>query len=223
MELILAYSDVSTLSSELCHRNVDEFLSAKESSFKYKSVVIFSKNTLVSHEKISEIVEYLEPNSPVSVRYTQGHTVKLSEALDEVKLAGLLSIESSEGDTLEIKGIHTQKAMQRPRRSKDALKAVFTSEGSSKLIDDSSLLKEEDLIKSEVVVGDEDCGPKAKKKACKNCSCGLKEVEEAEQEKVNTVKIIDTSNAKSSCGSVCEVTSIITFLFIYFSFLVLLG
>lgn len=225
MELILAYPDAS-LPSELCYRNIDEFLSSKKSNVtsKYSSIMIFSGNTLVSHEKISEVVEYLEPNCPVTIKYTHGRGIKSSDALDEVKLAGLLSIETiSEGDIFEIKGVHTQKAVQRPRRSKDALKAVLaSSDAPSKLIDDSSLLKEEDLTKSEIVAdGSEECGPKAKKKACKNCSCGLKEIEESEEKKDNSVKFIDTSNAKSSCGNViitCDFLSfVLILLFIFFS------
>lgn len=39
------------------------------------------------------------------------------------------------------------------------------------------------------------CGTTGKRKACKDCSCGLAEELEAEMKK-------DTSGAKSSCGSV---------------------
>lgn len=42
------------------------------------------------------------------------------------------------------------------------------------------------------------CGTTGKRKACKDCSCGL--AEELQNEKVEKQK--DTANAKSSCGSV---------------------
>lgn len=49
------------------------------------------------------------------------------------------------------------------------------------------------------------CATTKKAKACKNCSCGLaEELEEANRVK-NVSKPPDTSNAKSSCGSVSEI------------------
>lgn len=206
MNLVLAYPDVAADLRTSTSRNIEDFLNTKESN-KYTSLNIFSGNTLVSHEKLSELFEYLESNSPVIIKYSQGSSIRSSDALESVKLSGLLSIEVIEGDdTLEIRGVHTQKAVARVRKSKDALKAILTAAppSNTQLIDDSALLKEEDLVKSEVSLASEECGPKAKKKACKNCSCGLKELEEAEEKskKEEPSKVVDTTNAKSSCGSV---------------------
>lgn len=64
-------------------------------------------------------------------------------------------------------------------------------------IDPDDLLDEEDKV-----LPDPEslrvCGTTGKKKACKNCSCGLAEELEAE----NSKTAVNTANAKSSCGSV---------------------
>lgn len=64
-------------------------------------------------------------------------------------------------------------------------------------IDPDDLLDEEDKV-----LPDPEtlrvCGTTGKKKACKNCSCGLAEELEAEKSKTD----VNTANAKSSCGSV---------------------
>lgn len=62
----------------------------------------------------------------------------------------------------------------------------------SSLIDDNDLLTEEDRAKPAATI---DCGPGTTKKACKNCSCGLAELEAA------GTAPADTGAAKSSCGS----------------------
>jgi hypothetical protein len=66
------------------------------------------------------------------------------------------------------------------------------------LEDEDALLDESDYVKP-VIPSMEDGQPK-KKKACKNCSCGLKELEEEEAKK-ETAEVI-TVQPKSSCGSV---------------------
>ncbi|KAM0839730.1 hypothetical protein ACQ4PT_060129 [Festuca glaucescens] len=66
------------------------------------------------------------------------------------------------------------------------------------LIDEDSLLTEEDLKKPELpVVGD--CEVGATKKACKNCSCGRAEVEQKVEKLGLTAEQID--NPVSACGS----------------------
>lgn len=60
------------------------------------------------------------------------------------------------------------------------------------LIDEDELITEEDRQKPTVTM---DCGPGTAKKACKDCSCGLAELEASGQ-------TADTTTAKSSCGNV---------------------
>ena len=66
-----------------------------------------------------------------------------------------------------------------------------TSSKTSELIDEDLLLTEEDKMRPAVVT---DCGTGTKKRACKNCTCGLAE-QEAEGQ-------INTAAVNSSCGNV---------------------
>jgi anamorsin len=203
---------------------------------KYSHIMILSESTLISYEKISEIMSCLEVHGKITIKYERD--VKASDAETEMKLCGLLSVvlkEAIEGRATVLEGIKPDlssgAAQRRPikRPSKEALKAFLSSESPNDLIKDSNLLKEEDLIKPAGMAEGEECGPKAKKKACKNCSCGLREVEEAEatekkEKEEQEQSVIDTLNVKSSCGSVR------LFVLIYFNlfklinlFLVLFG
>lgn len=69
--------------------------------------------------------------------------------------------------------------------------------------DDEEEINEDDLLDEEDKKKPEEaslrvCGTTGKRKACKDCSCGLAEELDAEK----TGKSLDTGNAKSSCGSV---------------------
>lgn len=65
-----------------------------------------------------------------------------------------------------------------PKKSLKASLWSFTTNADVKLIDESSLLTEEDLAtRPTATKGDAGCNPKKVKKACKNCSCGLRELE----------------------------------------------
>lgn len=93
-------------------------------------------------------------------------------------------------------------AVRRPRRRN--LDGILGSDSASPLVSDSDLLLQEDLKRPEVSAEAVDCSPAAlgKKKACKNCSCGLKEAEEASTGAAATAPKADTTNVKSSCGNV---------------------
>lgn len=73
----------------------------------------------------------------------------------------------------------------------------------SQLIDEDSLLQEEDLVKPENANG---CGTQTKKRACKDCSCGLAK-EEANEAASTPVK--------SSCGSVWLFIAVVLLIFHY--------
>lgn len=83
------------------------------------------------------------------------------------------------------------------------------------LIDEETLLDEEDRLQRPNAESLQrpsggDCS--AKKRACKNCSCGRAELEAKQAADGSGVKIVSTENVKSSCGSV----SILIYLYILY-------
>ncbi|KAL7078198.1 hypothetical protein ACQ4LE_002508 [Meloidogyne hapla] len=75
---------------------------------------------------------------------------------------------------------------------------VKNSAGDDDLIDEDALLEPKDLERPGQKAA---CGPGAegveqkKKRACKNCTCGLAELEDTEEEKLEATQL------KSSCGN----------------------
>jgi len=99
---------------------------------------------------------------------------------------------------------------------KSSLWAITPAPASSTLIDQSTLLTTEDLERREAIQRP-DCDVKRTKKACKNCTCGLKEILLQEEDDlpgqkaapsgalgaVNLTgqKVVSTGAVTSSCGS----------------------
>lgn len=82
---------------------------------------------------------------------------------------------------------------------------------STPTIDESTLLTEADLLRPKTVQR-EDCDVKRTRKACKNCSCGLREILLQEQDdlgngainggvKTDGVTAVSTGAVTSSCGN----------------------
>lgn len=69
------------------------------------------------------------------------------------------------------------------------------------LIDEDSLLTEEDLKKPELPPVDDCEVGKAGRKACKNCTCGRVEMEEKQEKLGLTSDLLQLDNPQSSCGS----------------------
>ncbi|KAL3678906.1 hypothetical protein R1sor_021862 [Riccia sorocarpa] len=68
------------------------------------------------------------------------------------------------------------------------------------LVDEDALLTEEDLKKPEPLA-DDDCEVGTTKKACKNCTCGRAELEEAEAEAGTKLTLGQIENPQSQCGN----------------------
>mmetsp|Transcript_10768 Transcript_10768/g.19011 ORF Transcript_10768/g.19011 Transcript_10768/m.19011 type:complete len:242 (-) Transcript_10768:90-815(-) len=133
-----------------------------------------------------------------------GGKLVLENASEDVSAGLLLSgfvdvAQTSEGVSC-VKPGYTEAAVPLPKSDakKDAWKALAGEDADdAELEDDDNLLTSEDLIQENKAA---DCGPAAagtKKRACKNCSCGLKEMEEAEA--AGEPVVVDPNS--SACGS----------------------
>lgn len=88
----------------------------------------------------------------------------------------------------------------RPKGANAAKKASLwklTSAPPAATIDPDSLLTEEDLRRPDVIQRP-DCDVKKTRKACKNCTCGLREVL---LEKADDIEPVGTGEFTSSCGN----------------------
>ncbi|XP_064553428.1 anamorsin homolog [Drosophila montana] len=122
-----------------------------------------------------------------------------SSLLQEIKLSGFINCrEDAVANTLtaEKPGYETGSSARLSFAKKTSSVNVWKISGDDEeLIDEEELLDEEDKQKPDPA-GLRVCSTTGKRKACKNCSCGL--AEELESEK--TTKAV-TENAKSSCGN----------------------
>ncbi|CAF2120190.1 unnamed protein product, partial [Brassica napus] len=182
------------------------------------AVVAISRASDFPSDKIySEFSRVLKPGCSVYVcASSEGETVELQQTLQKrVALAGFLEAQSldlksiklpnftfSVGETcyhMQIKAkkptwkIGSSFALKKP--AKTTLPKINLDDDLD-LIDEDSLLTEEDLKKPQVPVAS---GCETTKKACKNCVCGRAEIEEKAVKLGLTEDQIE--NPQSSCGS----------------------
>ncbi|ALC39709.1 l-2-35Bg [Drosophila busckii] len=119
--------------------------------------------------------------------------------LQEIKLSGFINCaEDNLANTLtaEKPGYETGSSARLSFTKKTSNMNVWKISGDDEeLIDEEELLDEVDKQKPDPA-GLRVCSTTGKRKACKNCSCGL--AEELESEKTNKA---ESENAKSSCGN----------------------
>eukprot|EP00732_Lithocolla_globosa_P002573 Lithocolla_globosa_v1_NODE_1729_length_2376_cov_34.568290.p2 type:complete len:250 gc:universal NODE_1729_length_2376_cov_34.568290:784-1533(+) len=166
-----------------------------------------------SEQLLSQFLSLLKPGSALSVTMTASQSAPnrpkdARELLTQLKLAGFVdtTIKPANENAIIVEatkptytvGSSTSISLNLNKKRKTEVKpAVWkvSNDDGDDLIDDDMLLEEEDLKAPTEVA----CGPDpatGKKKACKNCSCGLAEIEA--QEKQESAK---AAAPKSSCGS----------------------
>ncbi|EDW37045.1 GL25729 [Drosophila persimilis] len=121
-----------------------------------------------------------------------------SSLLQEIKLSGFINCsEGTDTLTAEKPGYETGSSarLSFAKKNASALNVWKISGDDEELIDEEDLLDEEDKQKPDPA-GLKVCSTTGKRKACKNCSCGL--AEELESEKQTATA---SENAKSSCGN----------------------
>ncbi|KAJ6851806.1 anamorsin-like protein isoform X2 [Iris pallida] len=178
-------------------------------------IIISVSNTLelVQEQLLEEIGRVLKPGGKVlvqtSVAPTEGADKQKSALERKLLMAGFLEVQALETrpflplegtQSVTIKGKKASWTVGSSFSIKKVTKTVpkIQIDDESDLIDEDSLLTEEDLKKPELPpVGD--CEVGSTRKACKNCTCGRAEEEEKAVKLGLTTEEIN--NPQSACGS----------------------
>lgn len=143
-----------------------------------------------------KLLHMLKPRGNLRLLNYSGPAASL---LQEIKLSGFINcVENAEAGVLtaEKPGYETGSSAKLSFAKKTSNVNVWKISGDDEeLIDEEDLLDEEDKQKPDPA-GLKVCSTTGKRKACKNCSCGL--AEELDNEKSSKEA---TENAKSSCGN----------------------
>ncbi|KAL4186173.1 hypothetical protein AMTRI_Chr09g12890 [Amborella trichopoda] len=170
-----------------------------------------------SNQLLEEIARVLKPGGTLYIQISFDFAGQLEESLTfqvrgalerKLLLAGFLEAKVQQMSSLEYAQSFTIRS-QKPewkigtsfslrKTPKSFPKVQFDDEFD--LIDEDSLLTEEDLKKPQVPIVS-DCEVGSARKACKNCTCGRAEAEEGEQKLgLTTDQLINPQSACGSCG-----------------------
>ncbi|XP_056861230.1 anamorsin homolog [Raphanus sativus] len=177
-------------------------------------VLAVSRTSDFPSDKIySEFSRVLKPGASVFVcTNSEGETIELQQTLQRrVTLAGFLEPQSLDLKSIKLSnfslsvGIKAKKptwkigssfALKKPAKTLPKVNLGDALDLIDDLIDEDSLLTEEDLKKPQLPVAS---GCETTKKACKNCVCGRAEIEEKAVKLGLTEDQIE--NPQSACGS----------------------
>ncbi|KAL3818339.1 hypothetical protein ACJIZ3_004244 [Penstemon smallii] len=181
-----------------------ESVSSVESSYVDDVISISESSEFLSDQLLVNISKVLKPGGSILLRLSsQSDSGQMTKSSLERKLlvAGFLDIQSSESS--HSLGIVAKKPSWKIGSSfsiKKTLKVLPTVQidDDADLIDEDSLLTEEDLKKPQLPPVD-DCEVGSTRKACKNCTCGRAEAEEKVPKLGLTMEQL--SNPQSACGN----------------------
>ncbi|GJU44673.1 anamorsin [Tanacetum coccineum] len=204
VRLLLVKDDVSTNPLILTQASLLSSLPVDASSTDF--VVSISKSSDFPGDKFfEEFSRVLKPGGEIVIHQTSADAKETTKSSLERKLlvAGFSDIQVVQVAELQSFGIKAKKPTWKLGSSFSLKKPVKSLpkvliDDEMDLIDEDSLLSEEDLKKPQLPpVGD--CEVGSTRKACKNCSCGRAE----EEEKVKKLGITmdQLENPQSACGS----------------------
>ncbi|KAL3645791.1 hypothetical protein CASFOL_010971 [Castilleja foliolosa] len=156
-----------------------------------------------SDQLLGNISRILKPGGTillyVASQSSQGQTIN-SSLERKLLLAGFLEIKAAGSESLGIKGKKPSWKIGSSFSIKKISKALprVQIDDDMDLIDEDSLLTEEDLKKPQLPPAG-DCEIGSTRKACKNCTCGRAEEEEKVEKLGLTMDQLD--NPQSACGS----------------------
>ncbi|XP_076921265.1 anamorsin homolog [Bidens hawaiensis] len=169
-------------------------------------VIFISKSSDFSGDKLfEECSRVLKPGGEIFIHQTSDAVKETAKSSLERKLlvlgfSDIQLVQTAELQSLGIKGkkptwkIGSSFSLKKPVKSLPKVQIADDMD----LIDEDSLLSEEDLKKPQLPpVGD--CEVGSTRKACKNCTCGRAEEEEKVQKLGVTMDQLE--NPKSACGS----------------------
>ncbi|KAJ4730957.1 hypothetical protein LUZ62_018691 [Rhynchospora pubera] len=166
--------------------------------------VLLSKIDNLTDQWVSEISRVLKPGAQVLLQtlLVPDNQAKPSSQIErKLLISGFVDVQSTDGSqSVLVKGKKaswsTGSSFPLKKTAKVLPKIQLSDE--SDLIDEDSLLSEEDLKKPELpLVGD--CEVGSTRKACKNCTCGRAEAEQKVEKLQLTAEQI--SNPQSACGN----------------------
>ncbi|KAL5280627.1 CIAPIN1 family protein [Megaselia abdita] len=173
--------------------NIDRLSQTAHPNSSFELVFLSSVPPTTSYEVILKL---LKPGGKLFLQ----NVPETSNVAAELKLQGFVNPSVSENSITSEKPnyeVGSSVKLSFAKKTPDVAAVWKIDNDEEETIDPDELLDEEDKV-----LPDPEslrvCGTTGKKKACKNCSCGL--AEELEAEKKNKTPV-DTANAKSSCGS----------------------
>ncbi|CAL5212597.1 unnamed protein product [Lathyrus oleraceus] len=165
-------------------------------------VLIWKSLDFPINQLTQEVLRVLKAGGTTLIRKSSQSAVGLDDKTipdldNKLLLAGFSEIQALQSSAIKAKKpswkIGSSFALKKVVKSSPKVQIDFDSD----LIDENSLLSEEDLKKPQLPSGDCEIG--TTKKACKNCSCGRAEEEEKVLKLGLTAEQIN--NPKSACGS----------------------
>lgn len=185
----------------------EEFLKLGASTL--DAIASVSKNPgFHSRTRLEDLLRVLRPGGTLLVLY---HSSVKANVERDLLLAGFINLEQCPGYAdgmiaiMAVKptwetgvSFSLKKTSSAPSGSSAVKLPTFAADDEFDLIDEDSLLTEDDLKRPELPKADDCEVGKSGKKACKNCSCGRAEMESSGK---LSLKAEELSNPQSACGS----------------------